>query len=1009
MSSLAPNPKRLIEVDLPIRRISEHARREKSVRHGHISTLHIWWARRPLAACRAVLCAALWPAPTDPQCPDLFLSRARDLMRQWARTNLVQTSRDSYRRFLSIQKHPSLLDDPRELQNALLDFIADFADWDNSSKEPYMETCAALTQTAHKALGGEEDLRPLVADPFSGGGAIPLEAVRVGADVFASDLNSVAILLNKVILEYVAKFGPRLAHELRAWGEWVRVKAQAELAPFYPDDPDGAVPIGYLWARTIACEGPGCGAEIPLTRSLWLSKKPKRSVALSLVVDDRNKRVDFQLLHSPKASEVAEGTIRRSSATCPVCGYTTPAASVRRQLKEQQGGAEHARLFAVVTTRPSQQGRFYRLPTQADLAVARSAKGELDKRIAESSNDALTLVPNEPLPIMSGVFNAPIYGHNTWGSLFTPRQALTLTTFVRIVRQAGAELAMRHTDGLAEAVQTCLALAVSRLADRLSCLCSWRPQADQEKIEHVFTWQALPMTWDFAEGNPFSLGTAGWNDAYEPPARLIEALSHLRFQDNTAVIATATAHPLPDDAVHCYFTDPPYYNAVPYADLSDYFYVWLRRILRDQHADLFGQQLSPKEEEICEMAGWDPIRYPQKDGRWFESRMGEAMAEGRRILAPNGIGVVVFAHKSTSGWEAQLQALIDAGWVVTGSWPIDTEMSTRLRARNSAVLASSIHLVCRPREYADGSVRMHDIGDWRDVLQELPARVHEWMPRLAQVGIVGADAIFACLGPALEIYSRYMRVEKASGELVTLGEYLEQVWAAVAREALSVIFDDADTAGFEPDARLTAMWLWTLTAGTQSTNQVANGDADDEGELDSSPKAPAGYSLEFDAARKIAQGLGAHLEKLGSLVQVKGGTAHLLPVAERASYLFGAGGGTPAVPQSGRKVTHQLSGVNRPAQLPVFAALEAAEEQGGPSAGAVPRLGSTMLDQIHQAMILFASGRGEALRRFIVDGGVGRDGRFWRLAQALSALYPAGSDEKRWVDGVLARKKGLGF
>jgi|GEM_PF-3286672 len=291
------------------------------------------------------------------------------------------------------------------------------------------------------------------------------------------------------------------------------------------------------------------------------------------------------------------------------------------------------------------------------------------------------------------------------------------------------------------------------------------------------------------------------------------------------------------------------------------------------------------------MAGWDPERYPEKNGHWFERQIGKAMAEGRRVLAPNGIGTVVFAHKSTSGWEAVLQALIDAGWTVTASWPIDTEMGSRLRAINSAVLASSIHLVCRPRENPDGSLRATEVGDWREVLAELPKRMHEWMPRLSEEGIVGADAIFACLGPALEVFSRYSRVEKASGEQVSLRDYLEQVWAAVSQEALHMVFEGADASGFEEDARLTAMWLWTLSTGN---GQSAAGDATDEGGGDADDEdggggraVGGGYTLEYDAARKIAQGLGAHLEALASVVEIKGETARLLPVTERTKALFG--------------------------------------------------------------------------------------------------------------------------
>src|SRR5216683_7399183 len=323
-----PYPKRLIEVDLPIKRISAHARREKSIRHGHISTLHIWWARRPLAACRAVICAALWPDPADPLCPETFRQAARLSMRLWSGENLGKVSQESYPRFIAVQKNPELLNDNEELRSSLLDFIADFANWDNSTVREYLDTSRTLTQAAHEALGGEPGTRPLVVDPFAGGGSIPLEALRVGADAFASDLNPVAVLLNKVVLEYIPKYGQKLADEVRKWGRWIKEQAEKELAEFYPKDPDGATPIAYLWARTIRCEGVGCGAEVPLMRSLWLAKKANRSVAMRLVPDKYKKWVDFEIIEHATTRSADEGTVRRGSAMCPVCGYTIPVARV---------------------------------------------------------------------------------------------------------------------------------------------------------------------------------------------------------------------------------------------------------------------------------------------------------------------------------------------------------------------------------------------------------------------------------------------------------------------------------------------------------------------------------------------------------------------------------------------------------------------------------------------------------------------------------------------------------
>ena len=524
------------------------------------------------------------------------------------------------------------------------------------------------------------------------------------------------------------------------------------------------------------------------------------------------------------------------------------------------------------------------------------------------------------------------------------------------------------------------------------------------------------MMWDFAETCVFSKTAGDFTTTIGSMAKFLEGQRAVTIKGQS-VQASACNHPLPSDSAAVMITDPPYYYSVQYADLSDFFYVWLRRALGTVHSDLFANPATPKDEEIIVQSPGHQFVASGKNNAHYESHMRKAMNEGRRIVAPNGLGVVVFAHTSTTGWESQLQAMIDAGWIITGSWPIDTELANRLISVGRSVLASSVHLVCRPRENLDGSIRASEVGDWRDVLQELPRRIHEWMPRLAEEGVVGADAIFACLGPALEIFSRYSRVERANGEVATLKEYLEQVWAAVSTEALSLIFRDADAAGLEPDARLTAMWLWTLGAGSPALNgndQKNSGTDEAESEVqeeladsedvedDAKSAKSTGYILEYDAARKIAQGLGIHLDKGESIVEVKGDKARLLSIAERTGYLFGSHAERGA-PTSGRKK-------KKTKQKSLFDELgEAEAAEAGWTDLKGPPPGRTALDRLHQAMILFAAGRGELMKRFLLDDGVGTDPRFWKLAQSLSALYPPGTDEKRWVDGVLARKKGLGL
>ena len=998
-------PKRLIEVDLPIARISAHARREKSIRHGHISTLHIWWARRPLAACRAVILASLWPDPAPAEdevpCPPAFLKAARKWMVEWAERCASKASAESSPRITAIRNDAKVLDDPLEVRGALLDFIADFANWDRSTDKDYLEISRALTQAAHEALGGKPGTRPLVVDPFAGGGSIPLEALRVGADAYASDLNPIPVLLNKVVLEYIPKYGQRLADEVRKWGQWVKEQAEKELAEFYPKDPDGATPIAYLWARTIKCEGPGCGAEVPLLRSLWLAKKGKRSLSLKMSADQLRRKVDFEI-QTGTASDPAQSTITRGSATCPLCSYTTKVERVREQIRQRKGASHDARLLCVVLTKDGQSGRSYRIPTEADYLAIKKANQNLES-VLTSDTSLLSLAPEEPLDVR-GIRHtwAMIYGLVKWRNLFSPRQLLALTHLVQLVSDVRTRI--DGPEDFKKAVVTLLALTLSKETDLTNALCRWKP--DAECPVNLFGRQAIPMVWDFAEAVPISDSSGSWSSMLERTAHALDLAFFSTVSAASAAQASATNHPLRADSAEILVTDPPYYDAVPYAYLSDFFYVWLRRCLSTIQPTLFVDNLVPKDAEIVVDRPHE-LSNSQKNIKFYERELTKAFGEARRVVRPDGLGTIVFASKTTASWEAVLQSIIDAGWTISGSWPIDTEMESRVSAQGQARLASSVHIVCRPRESNDGSIIENAIGDWRDVLDELPGRIRSWMKRLKNEGVVGADAIFACLGPALEIFSRYSRVEKSSGDNVPLREYLEHVWATVSHEAVKMIFEGAEADSLEPNARLTTMWLWTLGAGKVEDSPAAENSDDDsaDDEEEKGIKKAAGFALEFDAARMIAQGLGIHLDKSADIVRVKGDTAHLLSVAERTSYLFGKGTEANATIATARKKKEQLS-----LGLAVADADPAAASRGDRfSTLQIGKPGTTVLDRLHQAMILFGAGRGEALRAFLVDDGHGRDDRLWRLAQSLSALYPRGTEERRWVEGVLSRKKALGL
>lgn len=982
--------KRIAEVDFPIAVVSKHSVREKSIRHGHPSTLHLWWARRPLAACRAMLLALLLPDPCDPNCPEEFKIKARKLL---------------------LQLTGNVGPEDITLRKAILKFIGDFADWDNAGNPVFLEIGRGLVKAAYP----EEN--PLVVDPFAGGGSIPLEALRLGCETFASDLNPVACLILKVMLEDIPRHGPELAEELRRAGSEIKKKVEQELAGLYPRDPDGATPIAYLWARTVKCESPHCGAEIPLVRSFWLCKKKNRKRALRYKIIkavEGPPTVEFEIFEPKSDSEVAKGTVSRARAACLCCGTILPPERVRAQLTEQRGGADvifdqkgrrigGARLLAVVTLRSDERGRHYRLPDERDYTAVKKAKERLDQILddwGKGGKQGLCPVPDEPTPVGGGsgagrAFSIQKYGMFQWGDLFTARQCVGLLELCKIIHN--------YSDNLAFHI---LILQLSKGADGNSTLSRW--MTGYENHVNTFSRQALPIVWDFCEVTPTCKSRGVFLSAVNDISEVIIKACQLSI--GQIQCANALEHPLPDSTASIWFTDPPYYDAIPYADLSDFFLIWLKRALPDHPllSDPFDPQniLSPKRQEAVQ----DETKKDNgqiKDKVWFENKMTKAFAEGRRVLCEEGIGSVVFAHKTTEGWEALLTGLIRGGWTITGSWPIATEMDSRLRARDSAALATSVHLVCRPRP-EDAPV-----GDWGEVLRELPQRVGNWMEYLQEQGVRGADLVFACIGPALEIFSRYSRVETAAGDEVKLAAYLEKVWEVVGRIALEQVLGTAEArarngaaGALEEDARLTALFLWTI----QSANGQRNNESDDdEEEKDDTRVAFAkGYSLVFDVVRRFAQPLGINLSRWENrIIKTEKGVVRLLPVKERARQLFGEEGTASAAewiesepqtniqlalfPELQRERSPKIRGKGR---------RKIAVDPSDLQSVSVSRDEVTTLDRVHAAMLLQAGGQTNALRA-LVKSEMERGPDFLRLANALSALYPKGSEEKRLLDAML--------
>ena len=1012
--------KRLAEVDFPIAVVSKHSAREKSIRHGHPSTLHLWWARRPLAACRAMLMALLLPDPCDNACPEEFRVAAKDIL-------IRKNGRPS--------RWESEVKTDKGLRKTLFEFIGDFANWDNSANTDYLQTARALVKAAHP------DETPLVVDSFAGGGSIPLEALRLGCEAFASDLNPVACLILKVMLEDIPRHGSELAEELRRVGGEIKKKAENELAAFYPKDPDGATPIAYLWARTVKCESPNCGAEIPLMRSFWLCSKANRRRALRYEImrpNGKPPRVEFEVFEPKSENEVPGETVTRAKATCLCCNMVLPPDRVRAQLAEQRGGGDvifnergdrigGARMLTVVTHRYDEAGRHYRLPTECDYEAVWKAQKRLQGILVEwerGGKKGFCPVPDEPSPAGGGsgagrAFSVQKYGMMKFGDLFTARQKVMLTCLLRCIR--GSEN---------ESVMELLALLFDKLADKATSLCRWKPTAEYMG-GNTFSRPALPIVWDWCEAQPFSGASGGWEEESIWILKVVETLVQSRLRPAQVQQADACESPLPSASASLFFTDPPYYDAIPYSDLSDFFLSWAKRslpghpLLRDPFNP--SNPLSPKLREAVQDETKVVDGHP-KDRLFFESTMGRAFKEGCRILRDDGVGGVVFAHKTTEGWEALLSGMIKGGLVITGSWPIATESGSRLRAMDSAALATSVHLVCRPRS-KDASV-----GDWGEVLRELPKRIGDWMERLQGEGIRGADLVFACIGPALEIYSRYSKVVDPDEKEIPLGGdpkakepykrgFLAYVWETVGRIALGQVLGTAEARArngmaeaLEEDARLTALFLWTLQSTNgkegskgESTGVIKDDSGDDEDEEDSMPKGMAkGYSLIFDVARRFAQPLGIELPKWeGRIIETKKGIVRLMAVSERAKQLFGEDGAGAVAEWLERDPVKNLQQV----LFPEFEKDQAPKIRGrgrgrrkvtlDPSAleGESMR-DATTLDRVHAAMLLQAGGQSNALRA-LIKAEQERSPDFLRLANALSALYPKNSEEKRLLDAML--------
>jgi putative DNA methylase len=850
--------KRLIEDYLPIVAISAEASREKSVRKGHISTLHLWWARRPLVACRAAVYGALVPASqfvpnggTDAQKKNLGRANAAKFI-------------------TALCKYPG---SPQVIKEAQAHILKAHAE--------RLSTEQGKTISVEDILAGRAP-RPRVLDMFAGGGAIPLEALRLGCEAYALDLNPVAHIIQLCTLVYPQKYGkpdptargmtgPKnekgettwggLADEVRHWGNWVLDKVRAEIGDLYPlipdpeftppkkrkggkdddaftepqhvmgfaDDPQQRLkartgylmPVAYLWTRTVTCKNPTCQATIPLARQTWLCKKEGRYVALKMIAPRGKKQMRFEVVEARTATGLGfdpEAFSKRGNAKCPFCGTVADSDYIKG---EGCAGRMGEQMMAIACTKAGKQGKVY--ISADDLPDFIPSNDGIRKRIEQLCKDSGLTLPNESVPQLdSFTCKTHLYGLRRWSELFSSRQLASLMCFTAHVRSFRETMSDSLSgQGQSTAIATMLAFFVDRLADFNSSLCTWNYTGGRGVI-HTYARQALAMVWDFAETNPFNPDAASWVSAIEDVPAVFEQEQSLF--PAAVERGSATALPWPDAQFDGVITDPPYYDNVSYANLSDYFYVWLRRTIGSLYPDHFATELSPKKTEaIAETARMEGSR--DKACRFYEQMMFRSFQEAHRVLKADGELVVVYAHKTTLGWSTLVDALRGAGFVVVEAWPMDTERKGRLLAMDSAALASSIFLVARKREDAA-------TGSYEQVRPELESIVRERVETLWDMGISGADLVIASVGAGLRAFTRFARVEYANGEEVPAERFLTEVETVVLETILARLSKEvggkggASLAGLDSSSRFYILWRYTYGAAELDSGEAiifANG------------------------------------------------------------------------------------------------------------------------------------------------------------------------------------------
>lgn len=1000
--------KKLIEVAMPIKEISAESVRDKSIRHGHISTLHLWWARRPLPCCRAVVFASLVPDPLDENCPKAFGDAIDDLLNSGKAKSIYKPYKDI--------PYTAILDPVEDnRRNRLMAFIGQFSDkcqsnmlkgkatppkeqlsdyslikWESKdnpeilgiarkliwvaynaeldSSKSYTELAAEF-DSAYKAITDAEktlygtvdrhiecdanwDLEialkdaiekfqnrmPSVFDPFAGGGAIPLEAARLGCRSYGNDINPVAHIIEKGSAEFPQKYGKpivyskaeferiygedgiklfyeksnddgtdwrvdtknyylknRLSFDVEYYAKKILKETEAQVGYLYPPDEQGRKPVAYYWARTAKCSNPSCGAEIPLLKELYICNTPKKKVYLDPVVDGKTIRFELKNGTTNKKGFLKH---RGCSLTCPCCGSVTEASEIKKEFNLSKN---YGRLLVVISE--NDNGKSYRLPTEEEILLSK-------KQFA----DAEEFRPTERMPVENNRnFNTPGWGFSNWGDLFSNRQLYVLKN---LLQQFESIKSLRPQNEYYHAVVSYLAIWFDRVAIANTSFGVYH--TSREKLERIMGRQAVAMSFDYPESNPFCGLSGSAENQLDWLIRYFDSECDSCFSAVFANASSGDRLQFDKKSLTAVVTDPPYYDAIAYADCSDFFYVWQKRTLNDVYPLVYATPQTPKTEE-CTALKHHQGGTDEKAKKHFESKLTQIFDAIE--LQTSDVVSIMFAHQSTEAWTTLCNSILDARMNITGSWPMDTEMSGALKT-DMAYLESSVTVACRPSE-------RKGFGDFNEVKSAIEQTVANEVESLYQLGFRGADLLTACFGQAVSEFGHYKTVEKADGSEVSVAELLELARNAAFNTLLKGVQGDVYT-------RFYIGWLQMNGAG----------DAD------------------YDDATKFTRvGLPVDIQDVKS-----------------KNLLVGDG-----------KNIH----------------LAMAQEHLGDKGAVIgTRPEDSLIEQVHRAMLLYKSEDRALLLALIKNVAQDENGPFWRLLASLKELLPANDDLKQ-VEGLLQNAADL--